>query len=111
MFVRIRVTLAFRSQGSILNDDLAKLLSEDELSMDEMERKRQLERLREEQERQLERLDELANQLAQSQMDAAQRQQASEELIGFVAGGMSWGKRLMYSARLSGLRWGVASLR
>jgi len=64
----------------ILNDDLGKLLSEDEKSLDELERQRRLERLQEEQARQLERLDALANQLNQSGMDPEQRQQTREAM-------------------------------
>lgn len=64
----------------VLNEDLGALLSENEAARDERERARQLERLREEQQRQLERLDQLANELARSPMDAAQREEAREAL-------------------------------
>lgn len=64
----------------MLNDDLGKLLSEDDKAMEEAERRRQLERLREEQARQLERLDALANEMAQRPMEAEQRQAARDAM-------------------------------
>jgi hypothetical protein len=57
----------------LLNQDLGKLISEDEQAKAEEEKKRQLERLKEEQQRQMERLDEIRNQVASSEMKAAQR--------------------------------------
>lgn len=64
----------------LLNEDLGKLISEEEQARAAEEKKRQLERLQEEQKKQLERLDTLRNQMAESGMSAEQRESAQSTL-------------------------------
>ena len=63
----------------ILNDDVGKTEAEKE-TLNDAEKKRRLERIQQEQQRQMEALDDLANRVAGSSMEAAQRDQALQNL-------------------------------
>ncbi len=63
----------------VLNEDMAKTLAEEE-ALSEAEKKRRLERLEKEQQRQLDALDEVANDVAASRLESAQRDSARQQL-------------------------------
>lgn len=63
----------------VLNEDMAKTLAEEE-ALSEAEKKRRLERLEKEQQRQLDALDEVANEVAASRLESAQRDSARQQL-------------------------------